>query len=68
MVEKMRGTVRWFCTKGYGKVLGEDKQEYFIHYKQILGEGFKMLEEGQTVKFNPALTPRGYAAHELEMA
>lgn len=65
--EKMSGVVSWFNDKhGYGKVKGEDGQLYFIHYKQILGEGFKTLAEGQAVRFDWEKTPRGLLAKNLE--
>lgn len=46
------GTVKWFNSdKGYGFISGEDGQDYFVHYSDILGEGYRFLEEGQSVLY-----------------
>lgn len=48
----MKGTVRWFNKqKGYGFISDESGKDVFVHYSGISGEGFKNLEEGQTVEF-----------------
>lgn len=45
------GTVKWFnAGKGFGFLQTED-QEIFVHFSAIQGEGFKTLEEGQSVQF-----------------
>lgn len=47
------GTVKWFNKrKGYGFLTDSDGNEYFVHYSQIIGEGFKALTEGQSVSFD----------------
>lgn len=53
MEEKfVNGTVKWFNTnKGFGFILSEDGQEVFVHYSDILSEGFKNLSEGEKVSF-----------------
>ena len=49
----MKGTVKWFNNdKGYGFITGEDGVDYFAHYTKILGEGFKTIQQGQTVSFD----------------
>ena len=51
------GTVKWFNSeKGYG---GED---VFVHFSAITGEGFKTLDEGQSVTFDIVEGPRGKQA------
>ena len=48
----MRGTVRWFNTKrGYGFLTDQSGVDYFVHYSEITGEGFKKLRAGEPVKF-----------------
>ncbi len=49
-----RGRVKWFSdAKGYGFIENEeDGQDLFVHYTEIVGEGFKTLEEGCTVEFD----------------
>jgi CspA family cold shock protein len=47
------GTVKWFNnTKGYGFITPEDgDKDVFVHYSSIQGDGYKSLEEGQSVEF-----------------
>ena len=46
------GTVKFFNTeKGYGFISREDGDDVFVHFSNIEGDGFKNLEEGQTVEF-----------------
>ncbi len=49
-----RGRVKWFSEeKGYGFIEGEDG-DFFVHYTEIVGEGFRTLEEGGEVVFEVA--------------
>ncbi|WP_085522414.1 cold-shock protein [Tuberibacillus sp. Marseille-P3662] len=46
------GTVKWFnAEKGYGFIEVEGENDVFVHYSAIQEEGFKSLEEGQSVEF-----------------
>ena len=56
----MKGTVKWFnADKGYGFITGEDGKDYFAHYSQIQVEGYKALEQGQSVTFDVVEGPKG---------
>ena len=46
------GKVKWFNnTKGFGFIECEDGSDVFVHHTDIQGEGFKTLEEGESVSF-----------------
>lgn len=47
-----QGTVKWFnAEKGYGFIEVEGQDDVFVHFSEIQGDGFKTLDEGQTVEF-----------------
>lgn len=46
------GTVKWFNeAKGFGFIQQESGPDVFAHFRQIQGDGFKTLTEGQRVEF-----------------
>ena len=48
----MWGLVRWFNnTKGYGFIGRDEGPDVFVHYSGIVGEGYKTLDEGDSVEF-----------------
>ncbi|KAB8125892.1 cold-shock protein [Gracilibacillus oryzae] len=48
----VQGTVKWFnADKGFGFIEVEGQDDVFVHFSAIQGEGFKTLEEGQSVSF-----------------
>lgn len=62
-----RGTVKWFNDqKGYGFISPEDgSKDLFVHHTAIRGEGFKSLQEGQTVEFEVTSGPKGLQATDV---
>ena len=47
-----QGTVKWFnAKKGYGFISDEAGNEVFVHFSALNMEGFKVLEEGDTVEY-----------------
>lgn len=64
---RQTGTVKWFSAeKGYGFIdPGDGTQEIFVHYSAIEGEGFKNLEEGDSVEFEVTRTAKGLQAENV---
>jgi len=60
------GTVKWFnATKGYGFITRSTGDDVFVHYSAIKADGYKKLNEGQTVEFTLIQGPKGLAASEV---
>lgn len=59
----VKGTVKWFNDeKGFGFIAGNNGQDYFVHWSDIVSTGFKKLTEEQEVDFEPVNTSRGWKA------
>lgn len=57
------GKVKWFnADKGYGFITGEDGKDIFVHYSAIQCDGFRTLEEGQSVDYEVVEGERGEQA------
>ncbi len=58
------GTVKWFNeSKGYGFISPTDGgDDVFVHFRAIVGDGFKTLTEGQTVSYEVENGPKGLQA------
>jgi len=57
------GTVKWFNNaKGYGFITRANGEDLFVHFKSILGEGYKTLKQGQQVEFEVEEGAKGLQA------
>ena len=54
------GTVKWFnADKGYGFISGDDNEDVFVHFSNIVADGYRTLEEGQKVSYDVESSDRG---------
>ena len=61
------GTVKWFnAEKGFGFIEVEGQDDVFVHFSAIQGEGFKTLEENETVTFEIEEGNRGPQAANVQ--
>ncbi len=62
-----RGKVKWFNdAKGFGFITRTGtKDDVFVHYSEITGDGFKSLAEGESVEFVVVEGKKGLAASQV---
>ena len=65
----IKGTVKWFdVKKGFGFIQQEDGNNVFVHYSNITGNGFKVLEDGESVEFEVVEGDKGLQAQNVVKA
>ena len=66
MTEKERGVVKWFNSqKGYGFIERESGDDVFVHFRAIVGDGYRNLIEGEHVEFNVVQGEKGLQAQDV---
>ncbi len=66
MSDRVTGTVKWFnSSKGFGFIQQENGEDVFVHYKAIVGDGFKTLEDNQKVEFEIVQGEKGPQASNV---
>lgn len=62
------GTVKWFnSSKGFGFISRKDGDDVFVHFKNIVGEGYKSLDEGNKVEFDVEESAKGLQATNVKV-
>ncbi|OXM17089.1 cold-shock protein [Paenibacillus herberti] len=60
------GKVKWFnAEKGFGFIERENGDDVFVHFSAIQGDGYKSLDEGQSVQFSVVQGQRGPQAENV---
>ena len=64
-----KGTVKWFNdAKGYGFIKRDSGEDLFVHFKSIIGDGYKSLKEGEAVQFEVEQGAKGLQAVKVSKA
>ena len=63
---KEQGVVKWFNgAKGYGFIQRSTGEEVFVHFSAIQADGYRSLNEGESVEFEVQQGPKGLNAIEV---
>ena len=63
---KETGSVKWFsASKGFGFITRDNGDDIFVHFRSILGNGHRILREGQRVEFAVTEGDKGLQAEEV---
>lgn len=67
-IQLATGTVKFFnAEKGFGFISREQGDDVFVHFSNIVGEGYKSLSEGQKVEFDVAPGRKGEEAQNVRV-
>ncbi|MDN6865371.1 MULTISPECIES: cold-shock protein [Pseudomonas] len=68
MSDRQHGTVKWFNeAKGFGFISPENGPDLFVHFRAIMGTGFKTLTEGEKVTFEAVQGQKGMQADKVQV-
>lgn len=63
------GKVKWFDNKrGFGFIVQDQGQDVFVHHTQIMGQGYKTLQEGELVNYDLVPSDKGPKAEKVQRA
>ena len=62
------GRVKFFNEeKGFGMIEQENGPDVFVHFRSILTDGFKVLQDGQRVEFTVGQGQKGPQAENVKI-
>lgn len=62
-----RGVVKWFNnSKGYGFLTDENGADVFVHFSAIQSDGYKTIEQGDSVEFDAIEGNKGLQAQNVK--
>lgn len=65
-MSQQNGTVKWFNeSKGFGFIQHDNGGDLFVHFRSIVGQGYKTLNEGQRVSFDEVKGQKGPQAENV---
>ena len=67
MSDRVNGTVKWFNNaKGFGFISRQESEDdVFVHFRSIQGDGYRTLDEGQSVEFTLTNGAKGLQAEDV---
>lgn len=61
------GKVKWFNDqKGFGFIASEEGKDVFVHHSVIEGQGFRTLQDGESVEYEAEEGPKGSKATRVK--
>ena len=68
MADRETGTVKWFNgKKGYGFITRENGDDIFVHFSDIESDGYKTLDDGDSVDYTVTDGEKGKQAKEVKL-
>jgi cold shock protein len=68
MAARETGTVKWFNNdKGFGFIQRENGPDVFVHFRAIVSDGYRSLQEGQRVSFLVTQGQKGPQAEDVKV-
>jgi CspA family cold shock protein len=68
MAERKQGSVKWFNSeKGFGFIQQANGEDVFVHFKSIIGDGYKTLEENDKVEYSVTEGAKGLQAEAVRL-
>lgn len=67
MSVREQGQVKWFNNaKGFGFIQRASGEDVFVHFRSIIGDGYRSLRDGEVVEFVVTQSDKGLQAEEVK--